>query len=217
MRGAALRTEESSLRLIKERRQFSFPNSFMHILLSYRGGTRPIPRCVRLTCQTGPVRLHRLRIQLERPLKNFSCASSQWDTWNWWPPFRTGELRQCATSAPSNAWRPADNYASVSALRTLLLMSSRPDLHDARTFASTRALAHSLLTSIKRCHCPVVNMLIRVCTFRCKILPPRGRAKSERFFRASPVPSPSPQRVTSVARPPRRDLDGTCRCLCNWN
>ena len=41
---------------------------------------------------------------------------------------------------------------SVSALRTLLLMSV--------------------------CHCLVVNMLIRVCNFRCEILPPRGCAKS---------------------------------------
>ena len=88
-----------------------------------------------------------------------------------------------ATSEPSNASRPADNSpkcTSFSALRTLLWMSSRPDLRDARTFASTPALAHSLLTSINRCHCPVVNMLIRVCNFRCEILPPRGRANSIR-------------------------------------
>ena len=57
-------------------------------------------------------------------------------------------------------------------------MSSRPDLRHARTFPSTPALAHSLLTSTNRCHGPEANMLIRVCSFRCEILPPRGRAKS---------------------------------------
>ena len=54
----------------------------------------------------------------------------------------------------------------------MLLMSSRPDLRDARTFPSTPALAHSLMTSVNKCHCPVVNMLVRVCNSRCEILPP---------------------------------------------
>ena len=42
--------------------------------------------------------------------------------------------------------------SQMHALRTLLLMSSRPDLGDTLTFASTPALAHSLLTS-NICHC----------------------------------------------------------------
>ena len=72
--------------------------------LQNRGRTRPIPRCVRLTCQTGPVRLHDV-------LNGHSCRTSQDPTrkasrelrlrsltkvtWSWWPPLRTGKLRQC--------------------------------------------------------------------------------------------------------------------------